>query len=43
MADSMFDRVGGYSTINRVATAFFDKVQEPIQLAPYFENSGVRR
>lgn len=42
MADSMFDRVGGYSTINRVATTFFDKVQESVQLAPYFENSDIR-
>lgn len=35
----MFDRVGGYSTINRVARAFFEKIPTSNFLAPYFENS----
>jgi hemoglobin len=42
MAESMFDRIGGYSTINRVATAFYEKVKNSIQLAPYFEDSDIQ-
>ena len=42
MADSMFNRIGGYSTINRVATAFFGKVPNSVQLASYFENSDTK-
>ena len=41
MADTMFDRVGGYSTIHRVAKAFFEKVPNSTNLAPYFENSDM--
>lgn len=42
MAETMFDRIGGYSTINRVVVAFFDKVPDSMQLAPYFENSDTQ-
>lgn len=42
MAGTMFDRIGGYSTIHRIATAFFDKVPNSVQLVPYFENSDTQ-
>ena len=43
MAQSMFDRYGGFASVSRVVSAFYDKALDSPLLSPYFENSDMRK
>ncbi len=43
MAQSMFDRYGGFASVSRVVSAFYDRALESPLLSPYFENSDMRK
>ena len=39
----MFDRYGGFATVRRIVSAFYDKVLESPELAAHFEDVEMRR
>lgn len=43
MALTIYDRYGGFATIRRVVSSFYDKVLDSTELAPYFEKVEMRR
>ncbi len=43
MTKSTFERYGGFAKINRVVTAFYDKVLDSPVLSKYFEAIDMRR
>ena len=43
MAQSMFHRYGGFASVSKVVSAFYDKAIESPLLAPYFENLDMPR
>lgn len=43
MAQSIFERYGGFASVSKVVSAFYDKATESPVLAPYFVNVDMRR
>ena len=43
MAQSIFERYGGFASVSKVVSAFYDKATESALLARYFENVDMRR
>ncbi|NQV20552.1 MAG: group 1 truncated hemoglobin [Rhodospirillales bacterium] len=43
MASTMFERYGGFASINKVVSSFYDKVLDSPLLSPYFEGSPVKQ
>ena len=43
MASSMFERYGGFASVSKVVSAFYDKMLDSPIVAPYFENSDMKR
>lgn len=43
MASSLFEQYGGFAKISRIVGAFYDKVMESDELAPYFKHTDMRR
>jgi len=43
MAQSLFDQYGGFATVSRVVSAFYDKVLDAENLAPYFQGIEMSR
>jgi hemoglobin len=43
MAQSTFERYGGFASVSKLVTAFYDKVLDEPDLAKYFENTDMRR
>jgi len=43
MAQSIFERYGGFAKVSKVVSAFYEKANESDLLAPYFENVDMRR
>ena len=43
MAQSIFQRYGGFASISRVVSAFYDKALESPLLSPYFADSDMRK
>ena len=43
MAQTIFDKVGGFSTVRQVVSSFYDKVLDSPTLAPFFANTDMRR
>ena len=42
VAQSMFERYGGFASVSRVVSAFYGKVLESPVVAPFFENTDMR-
>jgi len=42
MARTIFERYGGFAKINRIVTAFYDKMLESPVTAPYFAHTDMR-
>jgi hemoglobin len=40
---SMFEKYGGFSTVSRIVSAFYDQVLDSPDLAQYFANTDMRR
>jgi len=40
---TLFEKYGGFSTVSRVVSAFYDQVMDMPDLARYFENTDMRR
>jgi hemoglobin len=43
MAQTIFERYGGFAKLNQVVSAFYDKVLDDPLTAPYFEGIDMRR
>jgi hemoglobin len=43
MAETMFQRLGGFATVSRIVSAFYDNVLESPILAPYFDGIDMRK
>ena len=43
MAQTAFERCGGFSTVRKVVSAFYDKILESETLQQYFANVDMRR
>ncbi len=43
MAQTIFERYGGFSVFNKVVSAFYDKILESPVTNPYFEGTDMRR
>lgn len=43
LAQSLFDRYGGFAQVSRIVSSFYDRVLESSVLAPYFEKIDMRR
>lgn len=43
MAQSIFERYGGFARVSKIVSAFYDKALESALLAPYFEKVEMRR
>jgi hemoglobin len=43
MSQTMFDRYGGFATVRRIVSAFYDKVLDSPGLAAHFEHVEMRR
>lgn len=43
MAKSLFDQYGGFATVSRIVSAFYDKVLDSENLAPYFKGIEMSR
>lgn len=43
MAQSMFERYGGFASISKIVMAFYDKVLDSDRLAPFFDGVDMRR
>lgn len=42
MAQTIFERYGGFATFSKVVSAFYDKILESEITAPYFANTDMR-
>ena len=40
---TMFDRYGGFATVSRIVSAFYDQVMDTPELEGYFENTNMAR
>ncbi len=40
---SLFERYGGFATVSRIVSAFYDEVLDRPELARYFDNIDMRR
>lgn len=43
MAQSMFERYGGFASVSKIVMAFYERVLDSDRLAPYFEGIDMRR
>jgi len=43
MAQTMFERYGGFSKLNQVVSAFYEKMLDSPTTSPYFANVDMRR
>ena len=43
MASTIFERYGGFASVSRIVSAFYDKALDSPILAPYFESVDMRR
>jgi hemoglobin len=43
MAQSIFERYGGFSAVSKIVSSFYDRVLDSDNLAPYFEGTDMRR
>ena len=43
MSQTMFERYGGFSVVSKIVSSFYDRVLDSEKLAPYFENTDMRR
>ena len=43
MKQTLFDRVGGFATVSKVISAFYDKVLDSPRLSPYFASTDMKR
>ena len=43
MSQTMFERYGGFSTVSRIVSKFYDRVLDSDTLAPYFADTDMRR
>lgn len=42
MTQTIFERYGGFASVRKVVSAFYDKILDSERLAPYFENTNMR-
>ena len=40
---SIFERYGGFASVSRIVSAFYDRVLDSLILSPYFEKTDMRR
>ncbi len=43
MATTMFERYGGFASVSRIVSAFYGKVLDSPVIAPYFENTDMKK
>ena len=43
MAQSMFERYGGFAVVSRIVSSFYDRVLDSDSLSPYFADTDMRR
>ena len=43
MASTIFERYGGFAKVNRIVSAFYDRVLDSAVASPYFANTDMRR
>lgn len=43
MASTMFERYGGFAKVNRIVSAFYDRVLDSALVSPYFAHTDMRR
>jgi hemoglobin len=43
MSQTIFERAGGFATVRRVVSSFYERVLESPALGPYFEHVDMRR
>jgi hemoglobin len=43
MSQTIFERVGGFATVRRIVSSFYEKVLDSPTLSPYFERIEMRR
>ena len=43
MASTIFERYGGFASVSRIVSAFYDKALDSPVLSPYFEGIDMRR
>lgn len=43
MAQSLFEKYGGFAQISKVVMVFYDKVLDPDLVGPFFDNIDMRR
>lgn len=43
MAETIFERYGGFAQVSRVVSSFYDRVLDSVVLEPYFVNIDMRR
>ncbi|RRJ83020.1 group I truncated hemoglobin [Aestuariirhabdus litorea] len=43
MSQSLFEKYGGFATVSRIVSAFYDQVLESERLSPYFAGLDMRR
>ncbi|MFP3942935.1 MAG: group I truncated hemoglobin [Alphaproteobacteria bacterium] len=42
MAQTIFERYGGFASVRKVVSAFYDKILDSETLSPYFANTNMR-
>ena len=42
MATSLFERYGGFSSVSRIVSEFYDKILDSPVTSPYFENTDMK-
>ena len=42
MASSLFEKYGGFSSISKIVSAFYDKAIDSDEIGPYFDNVDMR-
>jgi hemoglobin len=42
MAASMFERYGGFASVSRIVSEFYDKILDSPVTSPYFENTDMK-
>ncbi len=43
MSQTLFDKYGGFATVSRIVSAFYDYILESERLSPYFAGMDMRR
>ncbi len=43
MAQTLFERYGGFASVSRIVSSFYDKVLDSENLAPFFEDTDMKR